>query len=170
MAHVLLIGFMGAGKSTVGRIVAKRLGRPFVDMDRDIEWHEGRPVSRIFAEDGEVAFRDAERDAVARLGSLEPSVVACGGGVILDAENRAALRHEGTVAYLRVSAEEALSRIGRASDRPLLAGSDPDAVDALLRAREGLYEATADIVVETASREPEDVAGEVVRLLPGVAR
>ena len=165
--HVLLIGFMGSGKSTVGRLVADRLGRPFVDLDREIERNEGRDIAGIFAQKGEGAFRAAESDAVRSLTSLEPSVVGCGGGVVLDDGNRATLKRSGTVVYLQVSAHEALARIGHADDRPLLAGAGPGAAVALLRSREALYEVTADITVPTEQRTPEQVADEVVERLAG---
>jgi shikimate kinase len=165
--HVLIIGFMGSGKSTVGRVVADRLGLPFVDLDREIEQRDGRPIPEIFARGGEVAFREVESAIVSELGSLEPSVIACGGGAVLSAPNRETLMRAGTVVYLRVSAEEALARIGHTDDRPLLAGAGPDAAAALLRSREAFYDETADFVVETSSRTPEQVAGDVLAALGG---
>jgi shikimate kinase len=165
--HVLLIGFMGSGKSTVGRLVADRMGRPFVDLDREIESSEGRDIAGIFAEKGEGAFRAAESEAIRSLGSMEPSVVACGGGVVLDEANRAMVKGSGTAVYLQVSAEEALSRIGNTADRPLLSGAGPGAAAELLRSREALYEATADVTVATGHRTPEQVADEVVARLAG---
>lgn len=162
-----MIGFMGSGKSTVGRLVAERLRRPFVDLDREIERSEGRDIAGIFSAKGEGAFRAAESDAVRGLTSMEPSVVACGGGVVLDDGNRATLRRSGTIVYLQVSAKEALVRIGHADDRPLLAGTGPGAVEALLRSREALYEAIADVTVPTEHRTPEQVADEIVQRLAG---
>ncbi|MCL4079144.1 3-dehydroquinate synthase [Coriobacteriia bacterium Es71-Z0120] len=169
MSHVFLTGFMGSGKSTVGRIVAERLGLPFVDLDEEIERRAGRSVSEIFRGDGEEAFREAEHaallDAVRGLGS----VVACGGGVVLRNENRRLLKEHGTVVYLAVSADEALARIGDASDRPLLAGDARAIAPRILDARLSLYRATADLTVDTTGRAPSEVADEVVRLLQGQA-
>lgn len=165
MRHVFLIGFMGSGKSTVGRLAAERLGRGFVDLDERIVEREGRPIPAIFAEDGEAAFRMAESAALAEIAAMPPSVVACGGGIVLDDANRAALGSLGLVVYLRVSAEEALARIGDTSGRPLLCGGGADMAAALLRSREALYEATGDVMVPTAGRGPAQVADDVVSVV-----
>jgi shikimate kinase len=169
VTHILLIGFMGAGKSTVGRLLAERTGRPFVDLDEAIAGAAGKSVAAVFAEDGEEAFRARERDALAALQGQAPAVVACGGGVVLREENRGLLRRTGTVVHLRVSAEEALARIGDVSGRPLLAGGGAALAPALLASREVLYAACADIIVETDGREPLEVAEEVAGLLKGGA-
>jgi len=163
--HVFLVGFMGAGKSTVGNILAALLGRPFVDLDRLIEERSGQSVSEIFAAGGEDAFRRAETQTLDNLRQHEPAVVACGGGVVLRPENRRILSELGTVAYLEVTAGEALARIGDVSGRPLLAEGGPAAAAMLLNAREGLYRAAADICVDTSGREPEAIARETVSLL-----
>jgi shikimate kinase len=165
VTHILLIGFMGAGKSTVGRLLAERTGRPFVDLDEAIAGAAGKSV----AEDGEEAFRARERDALAALQGQAPAVVACGGGVVLREENRGLLRRTGTVVHLKVSAEEALARIGDVSGRPLLAGGGAALAPALLASREVLYAACADIIVDTDGREPLEVAEEVAGLLKGGA-
>jgi shikimate kinase len=168
--HILLIGFMGSGKSTVGRILAARMGRPFVDLDEEIVAAAGKSVAGIFAEDGEVAFRAFEHAALAELAQSPPSVVACGGGIVLREENRALLRHSGTAVYLKVSAEEALARIGDVSGRPLLVGGGAALAPALLASREALYAACADFVVPTGGRTPAAVAEDVAALLEaGVA-
>lgn len=169
MSHVFLVGFMGAGKSTVGHLLASETGRPFVDLDEVVEQIEGRTVSQIFAEEGEAAFRALETNALRALGDVPPSVVACGGGVILADENRALLAKEGHVVYLVVSAGEALARIGGSESRPLLAGAGGVvAATALLKARESLYEASADIVVDTSGKDAPEVAAEVLASLEGV--
>jgi shikimate kinase len=124
----------------------------------------------VFADDGEEAFRLAEHAALAALGQDAPSVVACGGGVVLREENRALLRRSGTVVYLQVSAEEALARIGDVSGRPLLAGGGAVLAPALLAAREALYAACADVVVPTGGLDPSEVAEDVAgRLEAGAA-
>lgn len=165
MSHVFLVGFMGAGKSTVGRLLAAELGSPFLDLDHEIERQVGMPVPRIFEERGETGFRAVERDVLRALAQRPASVVACGGGIVLADENRAELKRQGRVVYLEVSAEEALARIGDVSGRPLLAGDAAATAHALLGSRESLYRAVADIRVDTAGRPPADVAREIaVRL------
>jgi shikimate kinase len=160
--HILLIGFMGSGKSTVGRIVADALGLAFVDLDAEVVSVQGRTIPEIFAAQGESAFRVAESAALEQLFRAESTVVACGGGVVLDDANRSLLKRLGTVVYLQVSAEEAIARIGDTSGRPLLAGGGVAMASALLRSREALYEATADLSVTTVCRTPREVADAVV--------
>lgn len=162
MSHVFLTGFMGAGKSTVGRLVAERLGRPFVDLDAVIEEREGATVADLFRQRGEDGFRLAEHDALAALGAHPDSVIATGGGVVLREDNRVVLSQLGTVVYLAVTPEEALARLGDAADRPLLAGAGLPAARAILDARLNLYTTTADAVVETVGRAAEAVAADVV--------
>ncbi|HEX9092807.1 MAG TPA: shikimate kinase [Coriobacteriia bacterium] len=167
--HVLLVGFMGSGKTTVGTLLAERLGMPFVDLDREIVMREARTVSEIFTESGEAAFRVVESSALSALGSSAPSVVACGGGVVLDEGNRALLKRLGTVVYLRVTAEEACARIRDGAGRPLLEDAGRPTAHALLSARESLYEAVADVSVSTTGRTPDQVASAVVGELTGEA-
>lgn len=165
--HVLLIGFMGSGKSTVGRLVADALGVGFIDLDEEVAKAEGQGVPEIFAAAGESGFRAAESAALATLSGAPASVVACGGGVVLDDENRVLLKRLGTAVYLEVSAEEAMARIGDTSGRPLLAGQGVAMAASLLRSRVALYERTADVVVPTSGRAPSDVAADVVSAVGG---
>lgn len=169
MGHVLLIGFMGAGKSTVGRLLAGSLGWPFVDLDHEVERRRGRSVADIFAQEGESGFRAAETEALRSLAQREPSVVACGGGIVLDPDNRVRLRSLGTVVHLSVTADEVVARCGGRPGRPLLAGLDPEGVRDLLDSRRPLYEESADITVPTSSRTPALVAREVELALEGRA-
>jgi shikimate kinase len=168
MRPVFIIGFMGAGKSTVGAMVAARLGRPFVDLDGEIERETGHTATEVFAAEGEEGFRAAERAALEAVAHRPGLVVACGGGVVTDEGSRTILRKSGSVVYLQVSSDEAIARVGsELSGRPLLRGGDPAAAAALLRLRERLYETAADIVVDTLHRTPEQVADEVVSLVEG---
>lgn len=163
MSHVLLVGFMGAGKTTVARLVSRQLGRPAVDLDAVIEAVAGRSVREIFEDMGEDAFRELERAQLVGLSSAEPSIVACGGGIVVRDENRSALKDMGLVIYLRVSAGETLARVGADASRPLLSG--PGGVIAatrLLEARESLYSAVADVTIDTVGRSVDDVAKDVV--------
>ncbi|MDP2234192.1 MAG: shikimate kinase [Actinomycetota bacterium] len=167
MSHVFLVGFMGCGKSTVGRLLAQDMSVPFVDLDVLVQERADRPLVDIFAHDGEDAFRDLESAALSSMASAPRSVVACGGGVVLRDANRALLRELGTVILLSVTAGEAMARVGDTSTRPLLADRSISMATTLLAARESLYRAVADITVDTDGRTPEQVAEEARRgLLP----
>ena len=165
MRPVFLIGFMGAGKTTVGRTLAARSGRHFADLDEEIVRAEGTAVAAIFEAGGEAAFRASERRVLRELARDEDGVIACGGGVVTDEESRAILKCSGTVVYLAVSPEEAVLRIGAATEaRPLLPG-ELHATGALMAAREPLYAACADFTVDTSGRSAERVAQAVAELL-----
>jgi len=166
MSHVFLIGFMGAGKSTVGQRVAVLVSLPFIDLDHAIVVEQGRSIAEIFAEQGEARFRELERDALASLADAPFAVVACGGGVVTTAESRSVLRELGTVVYLRTTVAETFARISDRSSRPLLVGPDAEhnAV-ALLEARSVLYEEIADIEIDTVGRSPAALAEEIAGLL-----
>ncbi|MDZ4169131.1 MAG: shikimate kinase [Coriobacteriia bacterium] len=157
--HIFLVGFMGSGKSTVASVVADRLGIPCVDIDQRIEAQQGASIAEVFTVSGEAAFRALETEALLALEGVEPSVVACGGGVVLSPENRAALKRMGIVVLLEVSAAEAIARIGDVTTRPLLAGgSGTLAATTLLQAREGLYRSVADVSIQTGGHTPDEVA------------
>jgi shikimate kinase len=143
---IYLVGMPGAGKSVVGRELAGRLGVPFVDLDAEIERVAGRTVPRIFAEDGEESFRALEAEALVDAGTDDPSVVACGGGVVLEPANRITLRATGTVVFLDVPLETLHARVRPAEDRPLI--RDEGALERLLAEREPLYREFAAHVVE----------------------
>lgn len=165
MNHVFVIGFMGAGKSTVGPLLARELGLPFVDADAEIERREGRSVSDVFVADGEAAFRDLEREEIARLAAGPAAVVACGGGAVTVAENREAMRCAGTVVLLDVTAQEAVARVASAGTRPLLRDEAGTRAERLLSERGPLYDAAADVVVDTVGRTPAEVASEAAALV-----
>jgi shikimate kinase len=164
---VWLVGMMGAGKSTVGPALARRLARPFVDTDVEIEREQGCSVAEIFAREGEAAFRALERAAVTRwLG--RPAVVALGGGAIARPELRAAVERAGTLVWLRARPETLLARLGEAGSRPLLAGLSAAArlarLRELLAAREPAY-ASAGLVVDTDDVEVDEVVERIARAL-----
>ncbi len=163
MSHLFLTGFMGAGKSTVGPLVAERLGRAFIDLDMEIERQTGSSVSALFASGGEDAFRELEHAALESLRGCPDAVVATGGGVILRDDNRCLLRELGTVVYLSVTPEVAIARIGDATSRPLLAGRGVAAAREIIGARHSLYQVTADHVVDATSGAPGAVADEVIQ-------
>jgi shikimate kinase len=149
--HLVLIGLMGAGKSTVGERCATALGRAFVDTDRLVELNAGMNVAEIFSTQGEPAFRALERGVVADVSvSPEPLVIACGGGVALDPDNRRALREHGVVVWLRAEAEELGRRVGAGTGRPLLQGGPPaPTLERLAFLRAPAYEAAAHVTVDT---------------------
>ena len=165
MSHIYLVGFMGAGKSTVGRIVAAEIGAPFVDMDSRIEARDGRSVAEIFEQDGEPRFRELEAQVLSEIEIEAPSVVACGGGVILASENRAILKRSGTVVHMQVSAGQALARIGGQGTRPLLAGGGGTIAASLLEARKSAYASAADVTVDTEGKTRDEVAKAVLTAL-----
>ncbi len=159
MANIVLTGFMCTGKSEVGRRLAKRLGRPFVDTDQLVEARAGKTVAAIFSEDGEAAFRALERDAVAAAIANDEAVIAVGGGAVLDPLNVERLRGGGVVVCLHADADAILRRVGDVARRPLLAGGDPRAtVERLLVERGPAYRSAADVTVDTSGRK----VGEVV--------
>jgi shikimate kinase len=167
--HLVLVGMMGAGKSTVARMVAARLGWPHTDIDDMVERAAALSVAEIFATQGEASFRAAESAAlVSALSAGEPSVVSVGGGAVLDPANRALMRRTGTVVWLRARPATLARRVGRAVDRPLLA-ADPDGPAAALTRleveRRPLYEEVATAVVDVDDTAAEDVADAVLGAL-----
>jgi shikimate kinase len=163
---VALIGMMGAGKTAVGRVLARRLGRPFVDADDELVAREGRSVAEQFATYGEAGFRDREAVVLAQvLDRRPPVVVATGGGAVARPANRQRLREAAVTVWLRAPVPELAERVGSGRDRPLL-GDDPQAALAtLLALRAGWYAETAHLVVDTARRRPSEVADEIVAAL-----
>lgn len=147
--HLILVGLPGAGKSTVGRVVARQLGRPFLDFDTEIESRTGRSVARFFAEQGEPAFRALEVDLTRELAAAPPMVLSPGGGWVTNSGVMALLRPPGRIIHLRISPGEAVRRLSRSRVvRPLLQHADPTArMQALWDARGSLYN-QADLVVD----------------------
>jgi shikimate kinase len=141
---------MGAGKTTVGRTLARRLSNAFHDSDHEIEERTGVGVRVIFDIEGEDGFRKREAEALARLTSLENIVLATGGGAVLAPENRDKLKGRGYVVYLHARPAELAKRLGRDRSRPLLQGTDPRTrLEELYRARDPLYREVADLVLDT---------------------
>ena len=159
---VYLVGMPGSGKSTVGREVAGRLGVPFVDLDEEVERRSGATVSQIFASEGEAGFRTLEARALVDASRQDPSVVACGGGVVLEPANRITLRNTGTCVYLDVPLGVLEERVEPAADRPLIRAEGD--LERLLAEREGLYREFAAHVVD-GNGDPGDVADAIVEEL-----
>ncbi len=163
--NIVLTGFMATGKSSVGKALAARLGREFVDVDVLIEAEGGKPVAAIFATEGEAAFRSLEAQVIARLQGRRRAVIATGGGTLGNPRSLSSLLADGLVVTLRADPETILSRIGHGQDRPMLAGGDPQArIRHLLAEREAAY-AKADWQVKTAGKSIEQVAAEIVAWL-----
>jgi shikimate kinase len=155
---------MGAGKSTVGALLADAWGVSARDTDADIEALEGRSISDIFVDSGEAHFRDLERKAAAEALATHDGVLSLGGGAVLDAGTRDLLAGH-TVVFLKVGLAEAVKRVGLGSSRPLLLGNVRSRIKALLDERTPVYESVATLTVDTDGRTPEDVVAELVEAL-----
>ncbi len=160
----ILIGPPGSGKTTVGALLAARLGVAFTDTDADVAAAAGKPVSDIFVEDGEPAFRELERAAVAQALDRGTGVVAVGGGAVLDPRTQAGLAGH-TVVYLETGFAAAAKRVGLSQARPLLIGNPRATLKILLDQRIPVYQRLATIIVGTDDREPADIAADVAARL-----
>jgi shikimate kinase len=146
---IVLVGLMGAGKSTVGRRLAEKLGLPFMDADHEIEAAAGKTIPEIFADHGETYFRDGERKVIARLLESGPAVLATGGGAYVNPQTRELIRMKGIAVWLKADLPVLMRRVSRRSNRPLLQTSDPEAVmRRLIDERYPIY-ANADITIIT---------------------
>jgi shikimate kinase len=163
--HLVFVGLPGSGKSTVGRTVARLLGRPFLDFDLEIERRAGKSVARIFSEDGEAAFREREVALTRELTAAPPMVLAPGGGWVTNPDVMALIRPPGRIIHLRISPEAALRRLSRSRIvRPLLKGADPRAtMDRLWMSRAELY-ALADLEIDVEVVESQQVVDRIVVL------
>ena len=161
MKSLVLVGFMGAGKSTVGRIAARRRGLLFIDADAVIEARAGMRISEIFARQGEPAFRALERAVISDLARESDAVIATGGGAFVDPGLRELLNRETVTAYLKAPFEVLWNRIAHGTERPLVAQGGRERLEALFAARTASYE-QARIAVD-ASLSPEEVAEELLR-------
>jgi shikimate kinase len=164
--NVFLVGPMGAGKTTIGRQLARLLKRDFLDSDREIEQRTGVNIPLIFELEGEAGFRARERGVIDDLTQLPEIVLATGGGAILDPDNRKHLSERGTVVYLATSVEQQLARTGRDRNRPLLQTEDPKRrLEALIAVRDPLYREIADLTLLTDGRTARDVVNQILRVI-----
>lgn len=163
MSNVILIGFMGCGKTTVGLRLSYRLRRTVIDTDKEIEKEEKRSISDIFAVEGEACFRDKETECLRKLlENRENRIISAGGGLPLREENRKLLRELGQVFYLRAKAETIYERVKFDTSRPLLQVEDPQAkIRMLLRERDSCYRDAADVVIDVDGKEFEEIIDEI---------
>lgn len=163
--NIFLVGFMGAGKSTVGKIVAEKIGYGFCDADTYIEEQAGTTITKIFADHGEDHFRDLESESTEALASGDKQVIATGGGVVQRDRNWDAMKAGGITIYLRATVESVWERIKDDNTRPLLQVENPvDTARELLTKRTPMYE-KADIIIDTDSLSPKQVAQEILTKL-----
>ncbi len=159
---IVLVGLMGAGKTTIGRRLAAQLGLPFVDADHEIEKAAGMSISDIFATHGEAHFREGERKVIARLLQGGPQVLATGGGAFMDSDTRKNIKKSGISIWLRADLDVLMERVSRRNDRPLLQRPDPEAVmRQLIEERYPIY-ALADITVESSNTPHEAVIADLL--------
>lgn len=162
---IVMIGLMGAGKSSIGRRLATRLNLPFFDADTEIEAAAGCTIAEFFERHGEAEFRDGERRVIARLLENEPKVLATGGGAFMDEETRAAIAQTGISVWLRADLDTLVRRTSRRAERPLLNTGDPArTLESLMETRHPVY-ALADIVVESNDGPPDETVERVVEAL-----
>ena len=165
--NVFLVGLMGAGKTTVGRLLARRLGKQFIDADQDIERRTGVRIAVIFEIEGEAGFRAREAQLLEVLSARDDIVLATGGGVVLNPANRARLASRGFVVYLRAQPRDLHLRTRQDKSRPLLQTADPLArLEELHRARDPLYMEVADLVVETSRQSVGVLVEQLLKRLP----
>ncbi|MGQ0804044.1 MAG: shikimate kinase [Actinomycetota bacterium] len=164
--HLVLVGLMGVGKTTVGYQCAKRMGRPFVDTDDLVQTAAGMTVAELFTMSGEGRFRAMEREAVAdACASPVPAVIACGGGAVLHTDNRRQVKRSGFVVWLQAPPEVLADRVGSGmarAERPLLDDGPVTTLERLAAVRAGAYEAVADAVVDTDGRSVAEVVDAVL--------
>lgn len=166
MKNLFLIGFMGAGKSSVSAGLGRMLGREVVEMDQRIAAQEGMSIPELFAQKGEPYFRACETALLKSFAQGAPRIVSCGGGVPLREENVVAMRESGTVVLLTASPEVILERVKDSDERPLLQGhKDVSYIAVLMEQRRPRYEAAADITVDTSQLNIEEVCRQVLRQL-----
>jgi shikimate kinase len=170
MNNIDLVGFMGCGKSAIGRVLARMNYRRFMDTDALIVEQEGMPIPQIFEEKGEAYFRRVETEVLKKLTKEKKRIISCGGGVAMRIENVEEMRRGGHIVLLSAKPETILKRVARDENRPLLKGRKTiEGITELMEARLPHYQAAADITVATDDRSMEDIAAEICRaFIPSV--
>ena len=163
--NVALVGFMGAGKTVVGKVLSRQLGMIFIDSDDVIVEREQRAISDIFAKDGEPYFRKVEKEVIKEIAQRDGLIIACGGGVVLDKENMSNLKRNGLVVYLQSSPEVIFERAKNYNHRPLLNVENPKKqIEDTLKARTPLY-SQADYTVDTSDLTIEEVVNKILEII-----
>ncbi|MDD2832804.1 MAG: shikimate kinase [Methylotenera sp.] len=166
MNNIYFIGLMGAGKTTIGRLLAKQLGKQFYDSDVEIERKTGVKIPLIFELEGESGFRKREHAAIEELTQLKDVVLATGGGAVLMQENRDLLKNNGKIIYLRAKPFDLYQRTRHDKTRPLLQGGNPrQKLEQLYLARDPIYTAVADYIVDTGAQSANDITSDIATLL-----
>ena len=165
MRNIYLVGFMGSGKTSVGKEIAKIKRLNFYDTDSLIELRERRTISDIFSENGEKYFRELEKNILKEISSKKNAVIACGGGIVMDEENIKIMKKTGVLIYLSASREKILKRISGSAHRPLLNVPEPEKeISSLMKQREKFY-AKADIIINTSELSVKEVAEKILKEL-----
>jgi len=163
MKNIVLVGFMGTGKTEVGKILSKKLGYALIDADTEIEKRQNMAITEIFRQQGEPAFRDIEADVIKQLSGMKKNVISTGGGAVLRQENIDNLRANGVIVCLSATPETILQRTSVNNDRPLLQTENPlQKIKELLEYRRPYYE-KADIMIDTENKSPLEVAEEIIK-------
>lgn len=162
---VVLVGLMGAGKTSVGRRLAEKLGIPFVDADHEIETAAGKPIKEIFADHGEAYFREGERRVIQRLIGNGAQVLATGGGAYMNDETRARIQEHGVSVWLRAALPLLMKRVAKRQDRPLLQADDPEKVMRELMDKRYPVYALADVTLESRDVQHGQMVNDVIRAL-----
>jgi shikimate kinase len=162
--NIVLVGFMGTGKTTVGRLISEQTGMPLIDMDALIEERAGKSITDIFAQDGEPHFRTLERKMVQDLALKEGQIISTGGGIVLNPDNITDFEKTGLVVCLLASAETVLDRVRHDDTRPLLAGDKETKIIQLLETRKPLYEALVHKIDTSGRPSPNPTATEIIAL------
>ncbi|MDI6716045.1 MAG: shikimate kinase [Actinomycetota bacterium] len=167
MLNIALVGPMGSGKTTVGRVLSSQLGYQFIDVDQYVEKKAEKSIPEIFSSDGEDAFRQLESEALVEILQGSAAIISCGGGIVLREENRKALKQKAFVVYLKAEPSELFVRVGNTADkRPLLNVSNPKVeIDRLLKEREPLYQDVADLVVDTTGKNLDEVVESIIEVV-----
>ena len=162
--NIYLIGFMGVGKSTIGRLLAEETKGQLVEMDETIEAEQGMTINEIFAQQGETHFRDLESELVERIAGQEEKIVSCGGGAVLRGENVANMKKSGTIVFLSAMPETIYERVRYSTNRPLLKGNmNVEYIAGLMEKRRALYESAADVIISTDEKTTEEIVRELLR-------